>query len=546
MMRRMTRLILASALVLAVVSIAAAQQVPQPVTRMGDWVEVGNEVFMNIIATNDWRYQTTHNYDFENDIQDRTASRSPQATVTHQGSGDFLFGEIRFGVDMRYQKNLRMRVLLENQMVFDGNRIDNGFSNTGDAPATQEFADGRNLSCNDSGNCVNRNTWNLERAWIDYSFPGTPLRMRVGADLWFTDPAGVIGDDDPRIALYADLGPKKQVQLYAAAVIQTESLRLGLTNDNDDIYYNFGAQYKTQALVFALDLTYFRFRWQGAQGRAFAGQKIDSVLIRPSVTGNLGLVSFLLQPMVVAGNADSSTATGNVGHNILGWSVVAQAEVNLGPVRPFLAFLFGSGDDKPADSDLRSFSPLPQREISLMTATRYFGVFTNSPSMGVRDYFPPAAVNIGSGFEFLHTVSNPFSDRVGNTLTPGLTSTYNNPGLLVIAPGVKFFPVKGHELDFFYIYRAVIETAPIEAELLANGYGPVSVSKSMTNELALMWTWTLNPHFDIRAFGAIAIPGSGAKDIASAQDCDFNTAGLQPCGGSDPALFGELRFRGRF
>jgi hypothetical protein len=543
-MKRVRQLALACVTVLALVSIAAAQQMPTPVVRLGDWVEVGNEVFMNIIATNDWRYNTTTNYDFESDIQDRTATRSPQATVTHTGSGDFLWGEIRLGVDMRYQKNMRMRVLLENEMVFDGNRIDNGFSNTGDAPANQTFADGVNLNCTDSGNCVNRNTWNVERAWIEYSFPNTPLTMMVGAQLWFTDPAGVIGDDDPSFRLSAALGPEKRLEMYAQAVIQTESLRLGLTNDNDDVYYNFGVRYDMRPLVVALDLTWFRFRFQGAKGRTNSGQKINSVLLRPSVTGNFAPISFLLQPMAIFGNADSSNATGNVSHNIRSWAVVGEVEADLGIVRPFLAFVYASGDSNPADDKLRAFSPLPQREITLMTATRYFSVLTASSSWGARDVFPPALTQLGSGFEFLHSVGNPFSDRIGNTLTPGLTSTYNNPGVIQAAPGVKIFPWRGHEFDLYYIFRAVVKKEAIEQEILNREGVAVSVSKVMTHEIAGMYTWTINPHFDIRVFGAIVVPGPGVKDVASAQVCNNITG--QRCEGKDPALHGELRFRGRF
>ena len=58
-------------LVLAVASLAAAQQVPQPVVRLGNWIEVGNDVFMHIIGAADIRYRTVHNYDFDNRVRDR-------------------------------------------------------------------------------------------------------------------------------------------------------------------------------------------------------------------------------------------------------------------------------------------------------------------------------------------------------------------------------------------------------------------------------------------------------------------------------------------
>jgi hypothetical protein len=75
-----------------------------------------------------------------------------------------MFQESRLGVDMRYQKNLQMRILFENQMTWDGNRIDNGFDVDGDPPQTQPFPDGNDLVCNSAGNCVQRNTVNLDRS----------------------------------------------------------------------------------------------------------------------------------------------------------------------------------------------------------------------------------------------------------------------------------------------------------------------------------------------------------------------------------------------
>jgi hypothetical protein len=62
--------------------------------------------------------------------------------------------------------------------------------------------------------------------------------MRVGFDLWTLDQAGLIGDNDPRIAFFGGFG---DFDVTAAAVVQYESQRLGLTNDNDLIYYTFSA-----------------------------------------------------------------------------------------------------------------------------------------------------------------------------------------------------------------------------------------------------------------------------------------------------------------
>src|SRR5262245_48716621 len=70
-MKRLTQVVLVCALMLTVASWASAQgtlQVPtgtpQPAMRFGNFIEVGNDVLMHIIATTDFRYNTTTNWDF--------------------------------------------------------------------------------------------------------------------------------------------------------------------------------------------------------------------------------------------------------------------------------------------------------------------------------------------------------------------------------------------------------------------------------------------------------------------------------------------------
>src|SRR5437870_8853534 len=87
-MKRLTQGALVCVLMLAVVSLAAAQgtlQVPsgtpQPAMRFGNFIEIGNDVLMHIIATADFRYNTTTNWDFERKVRDRVASRNPMSTI---------------------------------------------------------------------------------------------------------------------------------------------------------------------------------------------------------------------------------------------------------------------------------------------------------------------------------------------------------------------------------------------------------------------------------------------------------------------------------
>ena len=87
-MKRWTQIALIGVVILAVASWAAAQgtqQVPSgtpvPSMRFGNFIEIGNDVLMHIIATVDLRYNTTTNWDFESKVRDRVASRNPMSTI---------------------------------------------------------------------------------------------------------------------------------------------------------------------------------------------------------------------------------------------------------------------------------------------------------------------------------------------------------------------------------------------------------------------------------------------------------------------------------
>ena len=56
-MKRLTQVALLGVLVLGMVSLATAQQTVQPVVRLGNFLEVGNDVFMHIIGSADIRYK---------------------------------------------------------------------------------------------------------------------------------------------------------------------------------------------------------------------------------------------------------------------------------------------------------------------------------------------------------------------------------------------------------------------------------------------------------------------------------------------------------
>lgn len=552
---------LLGALWLVLASVASAQQTPQPVVRLGNWLEVGNDVFMHIIGTADIRYKMVHNFDFESHVRDRTVSRSPSSTSTHEGDSDLSYAELRLGAEFRYQKNLQLYLLFEHQQVFDGNLIDDR-SNTSNPGGNDIF--GRAAATENPG-------FHIERYWIDYKFSGTPLRLRVGADVWQQDQAALVGDDDPRFALFGDFG---DIGVMAAAVIQNEAQRLGLENDNDFTYYTFSGWYNLKPHKFQLDVTYFRDRFAGADTQAgavaFRGQKNDSVLLMASWSGTLGPVRALVQGNILTGKARGGTgvglpagATASKDYDIFAGSVVAYAEADFGIVRPFVGFIYGSGDGDPTDDKLHGFMTLPVRDVSQITASPFFNHLDTSHAFATRDYSCPArlqglaarttlnqgaAVLGAAGFECAHSSDQPFNDSIGNTSHLGINSTYSNPGTFNIPVGLRVFPFKGHEITGWYVYRGMAKSQLLDIafapELAAQGR--TSIGKTLYHEIGGFWQWTLNSYFDIRLSGNIGIPGDGYKDIAQLADCNLAVAGVQRCQGDDIALSATARFRARF
>ncbi|HEY5863948.1 MAG TPA: hypothetical protein VI542_00115, partial [Candidatus Tectomicrobia bacterium] len=330
-MKRVVQAFLVSMFLCTTVLPAPAQQALQPVVRLNNFFEVSNDVFMHIMASSDIRYKTTQNYDFDSQTRDRTPDRNPSSGGSQEGESDLMYAELRFGVEARYQKNLHFYLLFEHQQIFDGNLIDDR-SNTSNPGGTDVF--GRGASTENPG-------FHVERFWIDYKFAGTPLRLRVGADRWAQDQASLVSDDDPRLALFFESG---NFGAMAAAVIESESQRLGLQNDNDFIYYTFSGWYELKPHRFQLDVTYFRDRFTGADtqvpgrpstasGFGFQGQKFDSVLLMASWSGKLGPVRALVQGNLLTGTAHGGTLGIPTGafpdreYDIFAGAVVAYAEV---------------------------------------------------------------------------------------------------------------------------------------------------------------------------------------------------------------------------
>ena len=577
MIKHLAQLTLMGVLLVVGVSPAVAQQTLQPVTRLGNFIEVGNDVWMHIIATMDARYKTIENSDFENQVREQTISRNPSDTAQHEQEGDLFYAELRFGAEFKYQKNLHFYLLFENQSVFDGQLIDDR-ANTSNPGGTDVF--GRGTSTENPG-------FRVERFWSRYRFEGTPLTLFVGADLKQVSQAGIYGNDDPGVGVELEFG---NLELSAKAYIERESMRLGLQNDNDLVDYAFTAVYNLTPHRFGVDVVWFRDRFNGADtsvagfrsGLGWTGQKTDSVWINASWSGRFGPVRGLLQGNLLVGTARGSTVrgSGTTGlpatiplardYDIFAGGGIAYLEVDLGVVRPFIGAVFGTADRDPTDRRLQGFQVQPVSDSTQITSTGFFDQLDTSSVFALRDYSCPArsqglvarpqgvpgdpyAVgtqalgNVGGTTECSHSTSNVFNSRLGNSSHVGYVSTYSNPGTLVVPVGLRVFPLKGHNLAGWYVYRAMVDSSLLEIafapELAGRSRG---IRKTQYHGIGGQWVWTLNPHFDIRLSGEIAIPGDGYKDLARLADCNPSVTGVQSCAGNDPALKGEARFRARF
>src|SRR2546427_836174 len=103
-MKRSTQVVLVCLLMLTVASWAAAQgtfQVPsgtpQPAMRFGNFIEIGNDVLMHIIASSEFVYNTTENFDFERKVRERVPNRTDTATDNNRGNSDTFWMQSRFG-----------------------------------------------------------------------------------------------------------------------------------------------------------------------------------------------------------------------------------------------------------------------------------------------------------------------------------------------------------------------------------------------------------------------------------------------------------------
>jgi hypothetical protein len=550
-MKRAVAVVLGCVLTLSLASaaVAAEDSTPKPVVRMGDWVEIGDDLFVNFIISITGHYQTTTNLEFEGDIQDGTATTDCQSSSCYVGQGDHLQNESRIGFDVMYKKNLRAQVLYETQTVYDGTNIDD----------------------------ADTNTVHIERFWVDYKFANTPFRALVGAWLYGPDIGELRNDDDPGLHLFAEFG---NFEFKFGAIIEQESslafdgrpesdpsVPNRLTNDNDNIHYEFLVNYESKPHRFCLCVFWDRDRMETGKGQT----EMDYIQVMPGWEGSFGPIQAMAQAMIGFGTAkdagfdnivDPAARPTRDELDIFTWGFMASAELDLGKIRPILGIILGSGDDDPTDDSLNGYSQFTTPEVTAVSTVVGFEVPGDGWSIdGDFRFDPPAQASIagsrGSGFKtssqvFNHEVGeNAHADVQGGT-SPNpawANNPLSNPGTLKVLAGMKFLPLEAHEISLWYVYTAMLEpdllTRAGEAGLPqyreAITGNPIDFSGSLFHEIGAQWTWSLNKHFQIQPLAFVVIPNQGVKDIASTVAC-----GTQPCEGEDVAIVGRVQFRATF
>ena len=202
--------------------------------------------------------------------------------------------------------------------------------------------------------------------WLDYKFEARRCACASALTCGRRTRPDYIGDNDPRFALFGEFGDYGRDG--GSGGRSSESQRLGLTNDNDLMYYTFSVGYNLKPHRFQFDVTYFRDRFNGAdtqaRGRRVRGQKTDTVLVRPVGVAGPGRCGLLVQGSAMVGTAQGQCgrdcpgrADGGPGADrncdVVADSAVAYAEADLGIVRPFVMALWATGDGDPTDHQLQ-------------------------------------------------------------------------------------------------------------------------------------------------------------------------------------------------
>jgi hypothetical protein len=340
-----------------------------------------------------------------------------------------------------------------------------------------------------------------------------------------------------------------------------------VTNDNDNIHYEFLFNYTSKPHTFCLCVFWDRDRMEQGKGQT----EMDYIQVMPGWEGSFGPIQAMAQAMIGFGKAkdagfdniiDPAARPTRDELDIFTWGFMAAAEFDLGKIRPVLGIIIGSGDDDPSDDALNGYSAFTTDEVTNTGTVVGFDVAADGWGIdGEFKFDPPAQASIGgSRANFLKGSSGVFNTRLGwnahrdvqggTSDNPAWsTNPFSNPGTLKVLAGVKFLPLEAHEIGLWYVYGAMLEPdmlnqaseAGVAAYREAITGNVIDFSSSLFHEIGAHWTWSLNKHFQIQPLAFVVIPNQGIQDIASTVAC-----GTQPCEGEDVAVVARLQFRATF
>ena len=130
----------------------------------------------------------------------------------------------------------------------------------------------------------------------------------------------------------------------------------------------------------------------------------------------------------------------------------------------------------------------------------------------------------------------------------GIVTTYSNPGTLLGSVGVRTFPLRGHEITGWYMYRGMVDSSLLETAFAPEIQAGMirKIRKALYHEIGGFWMWTLNPHFDIRLAGNVGHQRAMGAETWRAWPTVTRDRPAGPVRANALALRGEARFRARF
>ena len=126
-------------------------------------------------------------------------------------------------------------------------------------------------------------------------------------------------------------------------------------------------------------------------------------------------------------------------------------------------------------------------------------------------------------------------------------TTYSNPGTLLGSVGVRTFPLRGHEITGWYMYRGMLDSSLLETAFAPEiQAGTIrKIRKALYHEFGGFWSGPSIRTLTSALQGTLSSTAMGAETWHTWPTATRERA-RRTCVGETIALRGEARFRARF